>query len=209
MNSILRKTIAVAFTLFVFLIMYMGAYLPLRKAQIYIATRTRPVNSLKEFDSVFNAALDFYSPVGQDELVSNFLEIIIGALNSDKTNEASTIHELVKRAELRASPIVSRGVGFGLSQITNGLGTTYEIAAFKLQDKTYYDKAVKTMNLGLTYSPNRKLFLSTLLNLYGLSGDIPNAKKIAENVLKYWPNDAQALQVLQQIADFENKPVGK
>ncbi|MEK7555436.1 MAG: hypothetical protein AAB516_01290 [Patescibacteria group bacterium] len=202
MNPLIKKLVIVIVIIIVLSGIYCGSYLPFRKSQFYINAQTglRGVRSLDDFNNLFDPALGFYSPVGQDEVVSGYLQTLI-SLTSQQSNK-ELIDILVKQAEARTAPILEKEKGFNFSQNIYNLAAIYAVSAIKFNDDIYYQKGVETFRLGLKHSPNRQMFLYGLFNLYQFKGDKEGMKEIGETILKYWPDD---LQILKSVAPVSNK----
>ena len=191
MNDLTKQIIAFVVSMVVIVTVYFGSYLPLRKSQMHIDAvlnlQGGKVRTLEDFDNLFNPVLDFYSPVGQDEITQYYLGILINIINqqSDKT----VVDILARQAESRMTSILKKGKGFSFNQNLYTLGSIYKIAALKFKDEGYYQKAVSIFNEGLKYSPNRLIFLKGLFELYSAHGYNDKAREIREIILKYYPNE--------------------
>lgn len=190
MNPLIKKSVIVIVIVIVLFAMYFGSILPFRKSQLYINAQiglSKGIRSLQEFNALFEPALDFYSPVGQDEVVSGYLRILIDL--TEKQSNKDVVDILIRQAEARMSPILEKQKGFSFSQNIYNLASIYAIAAIKFNDAIYYQKGVEMFRLGLEHSPNRAMFLFGLFNLYQFKGDEKGMKEIGETILKYWPGD--------------------
>ncbi|HDH31721.1 MAG TPA: hypothetical protein ENH26_03035 [Candidatus Wolfebacteria bacterium] len=193
-----KLTIAIISSLLILTAMYYGSFLPFRKSQLYINAQiglSRGVSSLQEFNNLFEPALDFYSPVGQDEIVSGYLRVLISLLEQQSNKEIVDI--LTKQAETRMAPILEKEKGFGLSQNIYNLASIYAISAIRFNDDIYYEKGVEMFKLGLKHSPNRAMFLYGLLNLYQFKNNKKGIREVGEIILKYWPGDEQVKQIIK------------
>lgn len=201
MKFLHRQIISIVLVLFFLYAMYSGVYLPFRKSQIYIAARQTQINSFKDFDEVYGKALSYESPVGQDEIVSSYLEILAEIIQGETLKEQPNkqiIEKLIVKAEEWANPIVDKGAGFGFSQILFRFGNVYQMAAIALKDDNYYQKSVQLYNLGLQYSPDRQIFLYSLFDMYRFRGDNENAKKVGERIVGVY-NDEGVAQSIQSL----------
>ena len=70
---------------------YFGSYLPFVKSKSYIAALSSgsAVKSFDDFKKVFGKPLDFYSPVGQEEVVKFLCNDILNMVSNPKQNEES------------------------------------------------------------------------------------------------------------------------
>lgn len=184
----IKNIIIIIVIVIVLLGIYYGSFLPLKKAQLYINAQiglNNGIRSLDDFNNLFDPALDFYSPVGQDEIVTGYLRILMDLVGQQ--SDKKVIDVLVKQAETRMAPILEKEKGFNFSQSIYNLAAIYSIAAVKFNDDTYYQKGVEMFRLGLKHSPNRKMFLYGLFGLYQFKGDENGMNEIGEIILKYWP----------------------
>ncbi|MEK7624342.1 MAG: hypothetical protein AAB404_01255 [Patescibacteria group bacterium] len=193
-----RFTIAIISSLLIIAAMRFGAYLPFKKSQLYIKAtidfQTGKIRSLQDFRAAFGSALNFYSPVGQDESISYYLGILANVVNQETNEEAVKI--LLKESEALAEQILKKGKGFGYSQNLYNFAMLYKMASQKLNSEFYYQKSVDFFKEGLKSSPNRYIFLAGLFDLYGMKGDKAGMKEMGEIILKYWPNNEVAKQIL-------------
>ena len=207
MTSGLRKLTACFVTVVALLLLYEGAYLPITKSHLYIAaySNLRNVKSIDEFNCIFNPVLDYSSPVGQEELVSAYLGIVLDALNQNPPPPKEVAAALITQAEKRADPIIHHAPSFSYSQTILKLAVINKLAAGKQCENTkYYERARELFRLGLTYSPNRQAFLYNLLDLYLCGNDTQGTKEIVTIILKYWPGDQNA----QRIWNYLENPTG-
>lgn len=192
MSNIFKQTTAIILTAFIAYVMYVGSLLPLQKSQAYIRARQTKVTTLDQFDKLYNGVLEYSSPVGQDEIVSNYLDMLSNIIGQEKNKEKpneTLIRHLVGEAEKWTDPIIERGAGFSFSQIIFNFASVYRDATMALKDENYYKKAVELYNLGLQYSPDRQIFLYSLFDMYRFRGDAENAKRIGERILKVYKDD--------------------
>lgn len=199
MSKDLKYIIALLITILMAVSLYFGSYLPLRKAQYHINAvmnlQSGKIRSIGDFNNLFDPVLNFYSPVGQDEITQYYLGILLNIINQQ--SDRAVIDALVKQAEQRAAPVLEAGRGFNFNQNLYTFGSIYKIAAIKFKDKGYYDKAVNIFNIGLKYSPNRLIFLKGLFDLYSANiDDQQKAKEIGEIILKYYPGETSVKKFL-------------
>lgn len=201
MNSTLRQIIASICIIIIAWLLYYGSFAPLSKAQQYIKIRQTQINSLAQFDKIYGGVLGYSSPVGQDEIVSNYLEVISQAVSQEKGKEKPNeglIRALVASSSMWADPIIQRGSGFGFSQIIYNYANIYRDSALALKDRNYYEKAVDLFKLGLLYSPDRQIFLYSLFDLYMATGDKVGARLIGNRIMEVY-GDARVDEILKKI----------
>src|SRR3989344_2715302 len=199
--KIFKQVIVVVAAGFIVYILYFGSFLPIRKSQKYIKARQTQIISLAQFDALYDGVLSYTSPVGQDEIVSNYVSMLTEIIAEERRKESpneTLIRHLVGKAEEWGRPIIKRGVGFNFSQFIFNMASVYQEAMLALPDEAYYQKGVELYRLGLTYSPDRQLFLYSLFDMYRLRGDNENARKIGERIFEVY-KDERVKQMLQSL----------
>ncbi|MDI6717432.1 MAG: hypothetical protein QMD86_00040 [Patescibacteria group bacterium] len=175
----------------VFLSMYYGSYLPLRKSQMHIdavlSLQNGRIRTVGELNGLFDPVLNFNSPVGQDEITQYYLGILANVINQQ--SDRTVVDVLTRQAESRMTPILEKEKGFNFNQNLYTLGSIYKIVAIKFKDEGYYQKGVNMFQKGLGYSPNRLIFLEGLFDLYSAHGYNDKANEMGKIILKYWPNN--------------------
>lgn len=201
MNSLTRQTIAITLTMFILAVGIYGTYLPIRKSQLYIGARKTEVKTLVDFNKLYDSVLNYKSPVGQEEVVANYLEIIFEIINQEQRKEnpnKDVVTSLVGKAEEWALPIIEKRSGFGFSQILFSMGNVYRSATILLQEEAFYNKAIKMYELGMEFSPDRQIFVYSLFDMYHFANDKANAKRIGERIVRVY-QDARIEQILQSL----------
>ena len=79
------------------------------------------------------------------------------------------------------------------------LGMINEIAFLKTKEPKYLQAAEKYFKMGQTLGPKRPQTLYGLLDVYRMSGNIDAFKKIADQVLSQWPDDARTSNLVNQM----------
>ena len=201
MSTTFKQLIASVFTITAVVAVYFGSYLPLRKAQTHIDAvlnlQGGKVRTLDDFNNLFNPVLDFYSPVGQDEITQYYLGILINIINQQ--NDKQVIDILARQAENRMALILKKEKGFNFNQNLYTLGSIYKIVALKFKDESYYLKAVNIFQKGLKYSSNRLIFLQGLFDLYMAHGYNDKAREIGKLILKYYPEEEKVRKFVENI----------
>ena len=198
MDISLKKFIVISATIIILIAMYMGSYLPLKKSQRYIkailAFQSGKIRSLQDFNAVFDSVLNFYSPIGRDEVVSYYSGILMNVINQQSNEEV--VRALMKQGEDLTKPILEAGKGFSYSQNLYNFAMLYKVAALKLKSDVYLQKSINLFNEGLKNRPNRYIFLEGLFSVYQIGGDKVKMKEIGETILKYWPDKETIKQIL-------------
>ena len=201
MNTKLKRIIAVILSVFLSWVIVYGSILPITKSKMYIKARQTQVSSLSDFDKTYGNVLGFISPVGQDEIVANYLDLIDGIIAQEKNKEKpaeALIRPLVASSSMWAEPIIEKGSSFGYSQIIYNYASVYRDAALALKDKNYYEKSLQLFKLGLKASPDRQIFLYNLFDLYTAVGDKENARIVGNRILEVY-KDERVSEVLKNL----------
>jgi len=198
MNRDFKIIIAFTSTVLLLIFVYFGAFLPLKKSQLYIdAVRgSSQIRSVQEFNKLFGKVLDFYSPVGHGEVVYAYLNIIIGAVQNQQNREIVDI--LLKEADKRMEPIIKEDKGNAFFQSLYSYALLYELAGNKFQDNNYYQKSADIYEIALKHSPNRPMLLYGLFRSYNALGDTEKSKEIGEVILKQQPNNKEMKKIINQ-----------
>jgi hypothetical protein len=199
-NPLIKKIIAAAAIIFILYIAYYGSFLPLRKSQAFIKTLKglQTIHSYDEFEKAFSVPLDIPSPIGQEELVRNTNNIVLNLLQRGGGNPELVI-SLVDFIERYYKPILERGRGMSFEQNLYVLGAINELAFFQTKQTKYLLAAENHYSQGLELGPRRPQFLYGMFDIYRIEGNVPQAKAIADRILKQWPNDTRTRDAL---ADF-------
>ena len=194
MNRDFKIIFAFTSTILLLALFYFGAFLPLRKSQLYIdAVRgSSQIRSVQEFNKLFDKVLDFYSPVGHGEVVYAYLNVIIGVVQNQQNKDIVEI--LLKEADRRMEPILKEDKGNAFFQSLYSYALLYELAGNKFNNKNYYQKAAGIYEIALRHSPSRPMLLYGLFRSYNVLGNAEKVKEIAEIISKYWPENKNILQ---------------
>ncbi len=198
MNPDIKKSIAVSATIFILLVAYYGSYLPMRKSMAYIEAMqsSNKVKTVNDFESVFSVPLDYPSPIGQEELVRSMSNTINGSLQG--VSDPKAIDELINYSEKYFAPIIARGKGMSFGQDVYILGMMNEIAFLKTKEPKYLQAAEKYFKMEQTLGPKRPQGLYGLFDIYRIEGNTNEFKKIADQILSQWPNDARIIDMINQ-----------
>lgn len=191
MSKVFKQSIAAIIIITAMGMFYFGAYLPLKKSQLYIdaAMNLSTVHTIGDFDNVFKKVFSFYSPTGQDEILSAYISNMLNLIISQK--DERVVDALMVQLENNSNYLFNSKNGFNYGQSLFFMGLIYEINGKKFNDEVYYQKAISMFEKGLEYSPNRPAFLYGLFDAYKDKGDKIKAKEIGNIILKYWPNDEE------------------
>jgi tetratricopeptide (TPR) repeat protein len=202
MSQIFKQLIATIIIITALGTIYFGAYLPLRKGQTHVdaigGLQKGNIKSIADFNDLFDKDLNFYSPVGQDEVKAHYLDILANVINQQDNEQI--VYVLISQAEKSIDSILRIKKGFSFNQDLYVLGLIYKTAGIKFKDNNYYQKAENIFNEGLEYSPKRLLFLRGLFDLYSVNKDAQDkALEIGKTILEYYPNETKVREFVENI----------
>lgn len=199
MTRTTKQVIAVVASLFILGAAAYGSYLPMRKAEIFISTlqglQSSPVNSLNELESRLSVPLDYPSPIGQEELVRNTANNILGFISQGADPTSTQV--LVSFLEGYYAPIIARGKGMSFGQDLYLMGAINEMAYAHSGNQKYLADSQKYYEKGVALGPNRPQALYGLFDVYRAEGNIASATAIGEKIFTNWPADTNIAQSLQ------------
>lgn len=215
MNRTSKEVIAVVSSLFLVFIAWYGSYAPMRKAEMYINTlqglQTNPVSTLGDLEKRISAPLDYPSPIGQEELVRNMTNSVLGFIQQG--GDATSTAELIRFTTSYFEPILTKGKGMSFGQDVYLMGAINEMAYTKTGNGTYLEDAKKYYLEGESLGPNRPQALYGLFDVYRMEGDVADAEAIGSKILTNWPTDQNVQQgmarLLMQNASSSARPAGK
>jgi len=197
MNPMSKKIIAVACAIASLSLTYYGTYLPLRKAQMFIATlqglQTTPPTSLSDLETRLSIPLDYPSPIGQEELVRNTANSVLNFVQ--QSPDATSTDALVSFLMDYYNPILSRGKGMSFGQDLYLVGAINEIAFSKTGQTNFLSTAQQYYEEGETLGSNRPQPLYGLFDVYRAEGNVASTTAVADKILSNWsdPTVSQAL----------------
>ena len=198
MKPTLKKIVGVLIAIFILWIAYFGTLRPLTKSQIFINTlrNLNSARSLSDFKKILSVPLDYSSPIGQEELVRNSANIVLGLVqqNSDPKLIADTLDYI----ESYYMPLINRGRGMSFEQNLYILGAINELAFTKTNQTNYLADAQKYYTEGLSLGPKRPQFLYGMFDVYRIEGNVTGAVSIAQQIMNQWPADTRTSQALDQ-----------
>lgn len=189
-----KQIIALSTVMALAVIFYIGTYLPMRKAKLWIKAQTSRASSFEEYNAILDQALDFYSPIGQEETMLNYLYFLVNIIPQVKDERVT--RALMQKAEYHMRPIIERGPGLNFVQVIYQFGIAYKVAGIALQDPLYIQKAIEVFEFGRTQSPKRPIFIQELFNLYREVGDKDKLKEMANIVIGLWPEQKEEVSKL-------------
>jgi len=165
------------------LLIYFSAYLPYAKSRAYInAIRTaQNLRSVDEFKNVFDKVFNFYSPVGSEEVVK--------FLSNDVLNLISQGQAAEDVSRLLVEYIEPHFFDENVRHMITGARMYETLWSRHGRKEEYFQKSEEYYLKTYAIGPKLPPVLYGLANLYLNHGDFDKAKKLAEEILKYWPDD--------------------
>jgi hypothetical protein len=201
MNRTSKEIIAVVASLFLAYIAWYGSYSPMRKAEIYISTlqgmQTNPISTLGDLEKRVSVPLDYPSPIGQEELVRNMANSVLGFVQ--QSHDMTSTAELVSFTTSYFEPILTRGKGMSFGQDIYLMGAINEMAFTRTGNRTYLEDAKKYYLEAESLGPNRPQALYGLFDIYRMEGDAADAGAIGNRILTNWPTDQNVQQGMAQL----------
>lgn len=194
LKLLLKQFIIIALIILAVLLIVFGAILPWKKSQLYINTLTDMQSgrsyTTEQFKDRTGKVINFYSPIGQEEVVK-FLssEILIVVYQKGFSEQASRF--LVGYMD---KYLFKNNVRHLLMN-----GDLHKILWINFGNEKDFKKAEEYFKKAYEIGPNLPPVLYDLFELYRFKGDGENMKKIGEEILKYWPDDENVREVLKNL----------
>lgn len=175
-----------------------GSYMPMRKAQMFIATlqglQTSPATSLNDLETRIATPLDYPSPIGQEELVRNIANSVLSFVQ--QAPDASSTAALIGFLGNYFDPILNSGKGMSFGQDIYLAGAINEIAFAETGDKTYLTSATKWYEEANQLGPDRPQALYGLFDVYRAANNTTGTIATAHHILANWPSDTRIVQAI-------------
>jgi hypothetical protein len=190
-----------------------GSYMPMRKAQMFIATlqglqtQQGAATSLQDLESKLSVPLNYPSPIGQEELVRNMANSVLSFVQQG--GDATSTAALIGYLNSYYDPILNAGKGMSFGQDLYLEGAINEIAFAQTGDPTYLTAAQKWYSEGVALGPNRPQALYGLFDIYRAEGDTTDTIAIGSTILRNWPTDTNIQQALAAYMSPTSTPVTK
>jgi len=201
MNQLSKQIIAISISFFVLVMVFYGSYLPYKKSKTFISSLNAlgagQIRSFEQLDKIVSSSLKINSPIGQEELIRQFLGVFAGFINQSDSPEVIDI--LVKYIESYANPILQKGKGLSFNQDLYLAIRFYLTAYEKTKDQKYLDKAKQYAELSYSLGPKRPQVLYSLFDIYRLENNMEKAKEIGNQILNYWPDDASVKEAYDEL----------
>jgi tetratricopeptide (TPR) repeat protein len=200
MEFLFKSVLAPILVILAVIGLYLGAYLPYAKGGMFISAlqEASQARTVQELEDAFNSALNFYSPVGQQETERYVGDQIVNILGQKGiTPQISQALTDYLDKIIHIDYPTARGLDF--TQEYLALANVHQINWINTKNPNDLALAEKYYQEGLQLSPVRPQFLYGLLQLYLNNGDAAQALPIAEKIHTLWPTDSQVTAMLPEI----------
>ncbi|RJP45013.1 hypothetical protein C4587_01065 [Candidatus Parcubacteria bacterium] len=187
---------------------YYGSYLPMRKSKAFISTLrglSEHVRSLRDFEDAVSGPLDMPSPIGQEELVRNVGNLILGTIARPETSP-EVARAAARFVENYFEPIIRRGKGMSFEQDYYILGLMNQVVFARTGDEQYFKTAKEYYRRGLELGPRRPQSLYGIFDIYRAEGDVQKTVETANQILSQWPDDERVRRTLEEFLATGTQP---
>jgi len=188
-----KKVVGVVLSALVLGIAVYGSYLPMRKAQMFIATlqglQSNPASSLQDLENRISVPLNYPSPIGQEELVRNTANSVLAFVQ--QSSDASSTAALIGFLQGYYDPILSKGKGMSFGQDLYLDGVIHEVAFAQTGNQSYLNSSLAYYKEGNALGPNRPQSLYGLFDDYRAANDATDTIAIGQKILMNWPTDTR------------------
>ncbi|MBN2197935.1 hypothetical protein JW698_01960 [Candidatus Wolfebacteria bacterium] len=162
-----------------------GSYLPLIKSRRFISAlgSLSLIKTIEQFKTFFNRSLNFYSPIGDEEVTKFLVSDILSFVSDDNQSESGS-RMLVDYIEPRIFQDDVRHL-LAMAQIYWILWEKYGY------NEADFEKAENYFKKAYVIGPKLPPVLYGMFDFYKAKGDVVTAKEIGEEILNYWPNDEE------------------
>lgn len=195
-----QRVLAIIIVAAIFGIAVYGSYLPMRKAQMFIATlqglqtQQGQATSLQDLENKLSVPLNYPSPIGQEELVRNMANSVLSFIQQG--GDASSTAALIGFLNSYYDPILNVGRGMSFGQDLYLEGAINEVAFSTTGNPTYLAAAQKWYQEAVSLGPNRPQALYGLFDIYRAEGDTTDTIAIGTTILRNWPSDTKVQQAM-------------
>lgn len=186
-SDFFKKIIIIILMIFAFLSIYFGAYLPFVKAEKYILfiQNLRNLKTLEQFQGGAGELLNFYSPIGQEEVVRFLSRDMVNMVRNPEQPEQIS-REIINSIEPK---IYKKNVRHLLS-----IAEVYSILWGKYRKEDDFRKAESYLLEALKIGPNLPPVLYPLFDIYRAHGDQEKMKEISQRIVSLWPTEKRIAQ---------------
>ncbi len=194
-----KQIIAIIAVGVILAVAWYGSYLPMRKAQMFIATlqglQATPPSSMQDLDSRLSAPLDYPSPIGQEELVRNMANSVLTFVQ--RAQSPTSTAEIVGLLHAYYDPILIRGRGMSFGQDLYLMGAINEMAYVTTHSQHYLADSIHYYEEAHQLGMNRPQALYGLFDVYRFAMNIPSTTATGQQILSLWPTDANTTKAFQ------------
>jgi len=171
-----------------------GALLPWQKSTVYIDTLTALQSGKSftqdQFESQMNGVFNFYSPIGQEEVVKFFSNDVLNIITQENFPVDAT-RFLITYTEPYLFQSNVRHLIFG--------AMAYENLWLASKSENDYKKSEAYFLKAYAIGRNLPPVLYGMFDLYYRHNDKENLKKIGLEILSYWPDDANVKNTVSSL----------
>lgn len=190
MNDDFKKIISIIGIIGIAALIYFGSILPFVKSRLYleVLNRLNSVKNVGDIEDAFDSALNFYSPVGQEEITRYISNNVLSFI--DSKNPEAPIREIAKYMESRMFKNNTKHL-LTIAWMHERLAKVYNQPADLKIAEEYYQKV-------LILNPKSPQALYGLLTIYQVTEDKEKSRQLAEKILQYWPDDKNIEAIIAQ-----------
>jgi len=168
-----------------------GAYKPFQKSRIFIESlkASKSAKSVEELVVVFDRALTYPSPVGNEEAVKFFANEISGLLNNQSEEVSRAIVKYFDPYLLRYHDDL---------RIVLQRAYVYGQMWRRYSKESDYLESEKSFLKALELGPRVPRVLYSLFELYVQRGDLGRLREVGAEILLYWPDDMQVKGLVEK-----------
>jgi hypothetical protein len=196
-----KKIIAGGLIAFGLYALIYGTYLPYHKSSAYVAAlgNSGQATTVDQFLGPFMSAMSSPSPIGQEEIVRNFVSSVTGISGGGASKDENVVRALVAIADRFALPVIERKSALSQAQTYIALSQMYLTAYKVTNDEVYRRRGRDTLLAGLEISPDRPQFLYAMFDYEREYGSPQDTIKYGKRIVELWPSDTNTAQLVQQI----------
>ncbi len=194
----LKQFIIIALIIGAVLSIIFGAVLPWVKSTSYISALTDlqsgRIHSVDQFKQEFSAVLDFYSPIGQEE-VTKFLSESIMEMMVNEVQQTGKLGPVAPALISFVEPYLFQNNVRHLLFAAEVYKALWQASG----NKDYFIKSYDYYQKAYALGPKLPPVLYGIFSLYQLTGDKVDTKKVGEIILGYWPDDQAIANAIKSL----------
>jgi len=189
----MKQAIIILGVLVAIIAIIFGSVLPFYKARTYIyflRTESGATKTVNEFKQSMGNVLDFYSPIGQEEVVRYLGNDILNVVLYGDNKEAAD-REMINYL----TPYLFKNDPRHLIL----LGEYHRTLYLKYKTEADYQQSEEVYRKLLALGPKFPITLQNLFELYQTKDNKAGLKEIGETILKYWPDYQKIRDAIEKI----------